>query len=80
MTALPTSLTLGSLTVETPVVLAPMAGITNRAFRRLCREYGNEGLGAGGASGATRWRRTGPVTGPPPAIRGGGAGRRAAFA
>jgi len=26
--------------VPTPVVLAPMAGITNRAFRRLCRESG----------------------------------------
>jgi hypothetical protein len=33
--SLPTSLTLGSLRVETPVVLAPMAGITNAAYRRL---------------------------------------------
>ena len=33
-------LKLGPITVETPVVLAPMAGITNTAFRRLCREYG----------------------------------------
>ncbi|MCW1250280.1 tRNA dihydrouridine synthase DusB [Acaricomes phytoseiuli] len=33
-------LQLGPLTVATPVVLAPMAGITNTAFRRLCREYG----------------------------------------
>jgi nifR3 family TIM-barrel protein len=33
-------LTLGRLTIDTPVVLAPMAGITNTAFRRLCREYG----------------------------------------
>ena len=30
----------GSLTLRSPVVLAPMAGITNTAFRRLCREYG----------------------------------------
>jgi nifR3 family TIM-barrel protein len=35
-----TGLTLGSLHVETPVVLAPMAGITNAAYRRLCREQG----------------------------------------
>jgi nifR3 family TIM-barrel protein len=27
-----------------PVVLAPMAGITNIAFRRLCREFGPDGL------------------------------------
>ena len=33
-------LQLGPLTVGTPVVLAPMAGITNAAFRRLCREHG----------------------------------------
>lgn len=30
----------GRHTIETPVVLAPMAGITNTAFRRLCRAYG----------------------------------------
>ena len=30
-----------------------MAGITNRAFRRLCREYGALGHAAGGASGST---------------------------
>ena len=33
-------LQLGERTIETPVILAPMAGITNSAFRRLCREYG----------------------------------------
>lgn len=33
-------LRIGSLTLEVPVVLAPMAGITNTAFRLLCREYG----------------------------------------
>ncbi len=40
MSSLPTSLTLGSVHVETPVVLAPMAGITNAAYRRLCAEQG----------------------------------------
>lgn len=31
---------LGKLTIDVPVILAPMAGVTNKAFRRLCREYG----------------------------------------
>jgi len=34
------ALRIGDLDLEVPVVLAPMAGITNTAFRRLCREYG----------------------------------------
>jgi nifR3 family TIM-barrel protein len=34
------ALRIGPLDLEVPVVLAPMAGITNTAFRRLCREYG----------------------------------------
>jgi nifR3 family TIM-barrel protein len=33
-------LTVGPYDVAAPVVLAPMAGITNQAFRRLCREHG----------------------------------------
>jgi nifR3 family TIM-barrel protein len=33
-------LVIGPLTVPTPVVLAPMAGITNAAYRRLCAEQG----------------------------------------
>jgi nifR3 family TIM-barrel protein len=33
-------LVIGDLALDVPVVLAPMAGITNTAFRRLCREFG----------------------------------------
>ena len=52
-TAVLPPLQIGRHTIESPVVLAPMAGITNRAFRKLCREYGDQGLDQGGASGAT---------------------------
>ncbi|WP_331274736.1 tRNA dihydrouridine synthase DusB [Schaalia sp. lx-260] len=34
----------GPLRVWSPVVLAPMAGVTDAPFRRLCREYGESGL------------------------------------
>lgn len=37
---LPRTLRLGNLEVPNPVVLAPMAGVTNAAFRQLCAEQG----------------------------------------
>lgn len=43
--ALPGTLAVGPYPVRPPVVLAPMAGITNAPFRTLCREFsGGKGL------------------------------------
>lgn len=35
---------LGPLHIETPVMLSPMAGVTNWPFRSICRAYGPDGL------------------------------------
>ncbi|MPV37949.1 tRNA dihydrouridine synthase DusB [Georgenia subflava] len=39
-----TTLQIGQVSLGSPVILAPMAGVTNPPFRRLCREAGLDGL------------------------------------
>jgi nifR3 family TIM-barrel protein len=44
-------LAIGRHVIGTPVVLAPMAGITNAAFRQLCREQAGAALARAGLTG-----------------------------
>ena len=37
-------LKIGNVELENNVILAPMAGVTDLAFRKICKEYGNPGL------------------------------------
>lgn len=53
-------LAIGPHTVQPPVVLAPMAGITNAPFRTLCREFAE---GVRGFGGAPRWTLPGGARG-----------------
>lgn len=39
---------IGDITLGAPVMLAPMAGVTNPPFRQLCREFGEAGARAAG--------------------------------
>lgn len=47
----PTAAKIGSLTLGTPVMLAPMAGVTNPPFRQLCREFGEQAMAEVNPSG-----------------------------
>ena len=37
-------LKIGNIELENNLILAPMAGVTNRPFRMICKQVGNPGL------------------------------------
>lgn len=77
---------IGNLSVATPVVLAPMAGVTNAPFRRLCREFATLGAAGVTTEAAAAWVNQpedwckshqdgtdrGALRGAEPPVRGGG--------
>lgn len=54
-------LTLGSVRSSLPVVLAPMAGITNAAYRQVCREQAEAGFADVADDTASQAARPGPT-------------------
>ncbi|MEE6272571.1 tRNA dihydrouridine synthase DusB [Georgenia sp. MJ206] len=61
-----TALQVGPIELASPVVLAPMAGVTNPPFRRLCREAGLAGLPAAEPGGLREPASTGASAADPP--------------
>ena len=37
-------LKIGNIELENNIILAPMAGVTDLPFRKICKKYGNPGL------------------------------------
>lgn len=56
------SLSIGDITLASPIMLAPMAGVTNPPFRQLCREFGEAGARAAGLDPSVQPEGTIPGT------------------